>query len=111
MSSVLYALYVVALGLVVVAYLFSLNYLTDYLRRFHTATWAHLERPSFPTMIEHMAAPSRFVRSGFLTLRFVFGTGYKSLEDERLNRLIWSIRALLAFGVVGTIALGISQAT
>ena len=58
--SFLYALCVAALAIVLVAYLFSLNYLMDYLRRFHTATWAHLGRPSFPTT-EHTANPSRFV--------------------------------------------------
>ena len=110
----LYALYVAALIAVMVAYLFSLNYLMDYLRRFHTATWAHLGRPSFPTTIaEHTANPSRFVQSPLLTPRFIFGTGYKSLEDERLNQLIWLIRILLVCGVVGTIVyvlvLSISQ--
>src|SRR5882762_7214977 len=56
-----------------------LHYLMDYLRRFHTATWAHLRRPSFPTIAEHTANPSRFVQTGLLTLRFIFSTGYKSL--------------------------------
>jgi hypothetical protein len=102
----LYALYVAALAIVVVAYLFSLNYLMDYLRRFHTATWARLGRPSFPTIAEHTANPSRFVQSGFLTLRFILTPGYKSLEDERLNQLIWLIRILLVCGAVGTIVLG-----
>jgi hypothetical protein len=109
----LYALYVAALIAVMVAYLFSLNYLMDYLRRLHTATWAHLGRPSFPTIAELTANPSRFVRSRLLTRRFIFGTGYKSLEDERLNQLIWLVRILLACGVVGTIVpvlvLSISQ--
>jgi hypothetical protein len=108
-SGFLYALCVAALMIVVVAYLFSLNYLMDYLRRFHTATWAHLGRPSFSTIAEHTANPSRFVQSGLLTLRFIFSTGYKSLEDERLNQLIWLIRILLACGVAGTIVLGISE--
>jgi len=102
--SFLYALGVAALAIVLVAYLFSLNYLMDYLRRFHTATWAHLGRPSFPTT-EHTANPSRFVQSGFLTLRFILSTEYKSLEDERLNQLIWLIRILLICGVVGTIVI------
>jgi hypothetical protein len=101
-----YALCVAALAIVLVAYLFSLNYLMNYLRRFHTATWAHLGRPSFPTIAEHTANPWRFVQSGFLTLGFIFSTGYKSLEDERLNQLIWLIRILLVCGVVGTIVLG-----
>jgi hypothetical protein len=104
----LYALCVAALMIVAVAYLFSLNYLMDYLRRFHTATWVHLGRPSFPTIAD-AANPSRFVQSGFLTLGFIFSTGYKSLEDERLNQLIWLIRILLVCGVVGTIVLAISQ--
>jgi hypothetical protein len=107
-SSFLYALCVAALAIVLVAYLFSLNYLMDYLRRFHTATWAHLGRPSFRTIAEHTANPSRFVLSGFLTLRFILSTEYKSLEDERLNQLIWLIRILLVCGGVGTII--ISQA-
>jgi hypothetical protein len=106
----LYALCVAALMIVVVAYFFSLNYLMDYLRRFHTATWAHLGRPSFPSIAEHTANPSRFVQSGFLTLRFIFSSEYKSLEDERLSQLIWLIRILLILGVVGTIVLGFSQA-
>lgn len=105
----LYALYVVALMMVVVAYLFSVNYLMNYLRRFHAATWAHIGRPSFPTIAEHTANPSRFVQSGLLTLRFIVSTGYKSLEDERLNQLIWLIRILLVCLVAGTIVLGISQ--
>lgn len=108
-SGFLYALCVAALMIVVVAYLFSLNHLMDYLRRFHTSTWAHLGRPSFPTIAEHTSDPSRFLRSGFLTLQFIFSSGYKSLEDERLNQLIWLIRILLVCGVVGTIVLGISQ--
>lgn len=108
-SGFLYALCVAALMIVVVAYLSSLNYLMDYLRRFHTATWALLGRPSFPAIAEHTANPSRFVQSGLLTLRFIFSTGYKSLEDKRLNQLIWLIRILLVCGVVGTIVLGISQ--
>jgi hypothetical protein len=103
----LYALCVTVLMIVVAAYLFSLNYLMEYLRRFHTATWAHLGRPSFPTIDEHTTNPSRFVQSGLLMLRFIFSTKYKSLEDERLNRLIWLIRILLFCGVVGTIVLGI----
>ena len=101
---------VTALMIDVAAYLFSLNHLMDYLRRFHPTTWAHLGRPSFPTIAEHTANPSRLVQSGLLTLWFTFGTGYKSLEDERLNELIWLIRILLICGVVGTIVLGISQA-
>src|SRR5262249_48135403 len=103
--SLLYALCVAALAIVLVAYLFSLNYLMDYLRRFHMATWAHLGRPSFPTIAEHTANPSRFAQSGFLTLRFILSTEYKSLEDKRLNQLIWLIRILLLCGVVGTIVI------
>jgi len=38
--------------------------------------------PSFSTIAEHTANPSRFVQSGLLTLRFIFSTGYKSLEDN-----------------------------
>lgn len=109
-SGFLYALCAAAFMIVIVTYLFSLNYLMGYLRHFHMATWAHLGRPSFPTIAEHTANPSRFVRSGFLTLKFIFSTEYKSLEDERLNQLIWLIRILLVLGVVGTIALGIAQA-
>ena len=104
-----YALCVAALMIVVVAHLFSINYLMDYLRRFHTATWAELGRPSFPAIAEHTANPSRFVQSGLLTLRFIFSTGHKSLEDERLDQLILLIRILLVCGVVGTIVLGILQ--
>src|SRR5215467_5248285 len=103
-------LYILAAGwLIAVAYLFSISYLMDYLRRFHTATWAELGRPSFPAIAEHTANPSRFVQSGLLTLRFIFSTGYKSLGDERLNQLILLIRILLVCGVVGTILLGILQ--
>jgi len=105
----LYALCVTALIIDVVAYLFSLNHLMDYLRRLHTATWAHLGRPSFPTIAEHTANPSRLVRSGLLTLWFIFSTGYKSLEDERLNQLICLIRILLVRGVAGMLVLGVSQ--
>jgi hypothetical protein len=104
----LYALCIAVLMIVAAAYLFSLNYLMGYLRRFHTATWGHLGRPSFPTIAEHTTNPSRFVQSGLLTLRFIFSAGYKSLGDEWLNRLIWLIRILLVCGVVGTIVLGIS---
>jgi len=103
--SFLYALCVAALAIVLVAYLFSLNYLMDYLRRFHATTWAHLGRPSFPTIAEHTANPWRFVQSGFLTLWFILSTEYKSLEDERLNQLIWLIRILLVCGGIGTIVI------
>jgi len=108
-SGFLHALHVAALNIVIVAYLFSVNYLMDYLRRFHTPTWAHLGRPSFPTIAEHTANPWRFVGSGAATLRFVVSAGYKSLEDERLNQLILLIRMLLVCGGVGIIVLGISQ--
>src|SRR5215831_18593449 len=87
-TSFLYALCVAALMIVVVAYLFWLNYLMDYLRRFHAAKWAHLGRSSFPVIAEHTANPKRVVQSGLLRLRVIFSTGYKSLEDERLNQLI-----------------------
>src|SRR5215470_3538289 len=81
-SGFFYALSVAALMIVVVAYLFSINYLMDYLRRFHTATWTQLGRPSFSTIAEHTANPSRFVQSGLLAMRFIFSAGHKSLEDE-----------------------------
>jgi hypothetical protein len=47
-SGFLYALCVAVLMTVVVAYLFSLNYLMDYLRRFHTATWGTFRTPFVP---------------------------------------------------------------
>lgn len=103
------ALCVAAEMFLLVAYLFSINYLMDYLRRFHVTTWANLGRPSLPTIAEHTANPWRFVQSGLLTLQFIFSPGYKSLKDERLNLLIWSVRALLVCAVVGMIVLSNSQ--
>jgi hypothetical protein len=108
--SFFYALCFATQMIVLVAYLFSVNHLMDYLRRFHTATWVQLGRPSFPTIAEHTANPSRFVQSGFLTAQFIFSTGYKSLKDERLNQLIWLVRILLVCGAIGMIVLGMSQA-
>jgi hypothetical protein len=94
---------------VVVVHLFLVNHLMRYLRRFHPTTWVDLGRPSFPTIAEHSANPWPFVQSGFLTMQFIFGTGYKSLQDERLNRLIWLVRILLVCAAVGMIVLGNSQ--
>jgi hypothetical protein len=103
--SFFYALCDATLMIMVVAHLFLVNHLMGCLRRFHPATWVNLGRPAFPTIAEHSANPWPFVQSGFLTMQFIFSTGYKSLEDKRLNQLILLIRILLVCAVVGMIVL------
>ena len=104
-----YELFFAVQTIVIVTYLFAVNYLMNHLRRFHTAAWLSLGRPSFPTMAEHTANPWQFVQSGFLTMQFTFSAGYKSLEDERLNQQIWLIRVLLVGGAASMIVLATSQ--
>jgi len=89
-------------GLLVImtAYLALVVHLMGYLRRVHPQTWVALERPAIPNTAEHMRDPTIFVRSGFLTLLFIFSGQYKLLRDDYLTRLIWSLRALLAAAVV-----------
>jgi hypothetical protein len=42
--------------------------------------------------------PWQFVRSSVLFLLFVAGQQYKSLEDQKVDRLVWTIRALFCAG-------------
>jgi hypothetical protein len=90
----------VGVFVIVVAYLAAIIYLTNYLRRFHPATWVALERPGLRNPAEHAKDPWPFVRSGFLMLIFVFNGAHQSLGDRRLNYLVWVIRTLLAAAVV-----------
>jgi hypothetical protein len=110
MSPSPYILLVTTLMFVVVAYLGSIFYLIGYLRRFHTPTWAQLGRPAMPTIAEHASNPWPFVRSGFLTMGFIFGRQFRALDDARLNRLVWTVRMLLIVGVLGTIILALASA-
>ena len=89
-------------GLLVImtAYLALVVHLMGYLRRVHPQTWVALGRPAIPKTAEHMRDPSIFVRSGFLTLLFIFSGQHKLLRDDHLTRLIWSLRMLLAAAVV-----------
>ena|SRR5215475_1300138 len=92
----MYVLLAVSLFLLVMAYLASVVYLMNYLRRVHTATWAQLGRPSFPPFSADVDERMRFAKAGFLTLWFIFSSRYKTLADAQLNSLVWRIRLLSA---------------
>jgi heme/copper-type cytochrome/quinol oxidase subunit 3 len=88
-----FAVIAVVLIACVFAYLALVSYTTNYLRRMHTATWAALGKPSFPATRPSMQDfRALILLSGFV----LFSNQYKTLNDRRLVRLVWSIRILLA---------------
>jgi hypothetical protein len=76
------------------AYFATLARLLNYLRNVHTATWMEHGRLSFPpTPPIDFGTYIAFLR----TMKFIlFSNSYKILNDERLNRFIWSVRATFA---------------
>ena len=71
---------------IVVIYLASAGYLMHYLKTARHETWMNLGSPSIIL--------NNSIWNGFLTLRFLFGSKYRALNDPKLAKLIWGIRAL-----------------
>jgi len=79
---------------VIAIYLATVGYLWSYLHRRHPAAWERLGSPI-------MTQPSiTSAQSVVLTLGFIFGRKYQTLNDNQLTRTIWTIRALLLLAVV-----------
>jgi hypothetical protein len=69
-----------------VIYMASVGYLMRYLKNAHHETWTSLGSPSLIL--------NNSIRNGFLSLRFLFGSKYRTLNDPKLTKLIWGTRAL-----------------
>ncbi len=78
---------------ITIAYLASMTYLMDYLRRSHTWMWTNLGQPKMPDG-SRQSANLQSAKAAFSTLGFMLGTRYRELEDDRLNNLILVIRVL-----------------
>jgi hypothetical protein len=71
---------------VVVIYLAAIGYFMNYLKTVHRKTWLELGSPSIIF--------NNSIRTGFLTLGFLFGNKYRTLDDPKLAKLVWGIRSL-----------------
>ena len=71
---------------VVVIYLAAVGYFMNYLKTAHREMWLELGSPSILL--------NNSIRNSFLTLIFLFGGKYRTLNDPKLARMIWGIRAL-----------------
>jgi hypothetical protein len=93
-------IFTAAEGTLTFAYLGLIGYLIWYLRRTHTAMWIQLG-PWTRTMNPFdIVGQFRLIWTMWKTIAFIWVTfQYRTLNDSRVTRLIWSIRIL--FLVVG----------
>jgi len=76
---------------VALIYMASVGYLMRYLKDAHHQTWLDLGSPS--------VFLNNSIRNGLLTFGFLFGGKYRTLNDQKLNRIIWGTRALFVLFV------------
>lgn len=71
---------------IAITYMASVGYLMNYLKNAHHKTWIDLGSPSIIL--------NNSIRNGLLTFGFLFGSKYRTLNDQKLNKMIWGTRAL-----------------
>ncbi len=74
---------------IAITYMATVGYLMNYLKNAHRKTWIDLGSPSIIL--------NNSIRNGLLTVGFLFGSKYRTLNDQKLNRMIWGARALFFF--------------
>lgn len=71
---------------ITIIYMAFFGYLLNYLKKVHRKTWIDLGSPSIIL--------NNSIRNGFLSFGFLFGSKYRALNDQKLNKMIWGARAL-----------------
>ncbi|MGB8366591.1 MAG: hypothetical protein ACLQUZ_13995 [Rhizomicrobium sp.] len=84
-----------AIGLLIVLYLAGLLIIAQRLKKFHTGVWQSLGNPS----LLNWSISNSFRLGAFVFFR----SGYRTLDDTALARLIWAIRVLVLviFAAIG----------
>jgi hypothetical protein len=107
-SPITFAILCTVTMLSILTYLGAIDYLIAYLRRVYTTTWVELGGFSLLDA-RRKRINGDFIKwyfAGMRTLGFVlFSNQYKAMQDRKLTRLIWFVRASLTLSLALTLAL------